>query len=82
MKIAIGPESPGKRAVAIRFVPKDARAKISPAVSATEFSAKANALFYARTERVLYVGLGERAKITAIAFRAAATFRSNRSRIP
>jgi leucyl aminopeptidase len=71
MKIALGSEKPGKRDVAVRFVPKDARAKINPPVSETEFSARANSLFYARAERTLYVGLGERAKLTAATFRSA-----------
>ena len=72
MKTSIGSDSPAKRAVSIRFIPKDGRAKIVPPVSEAEFSAKANALFYARHERVLYVGLGERAKIAPPTFRAAA----------
>ena len=63
MKISVGPEAPPKRAIHIRFVPKDARGKITPAVAETEFSGKANALFYARQERVLYVGVGARAKM-------------------
>lgn len=72
MKISVGPEVAAKRAITVRFVPKDAREKITPAVTEAEFSGKANAFFYARTERVLYVGLGVRAKIDAAAFRSAA----------
>ena len=72
MKISTGPDSPAKRAVTIRFIPRDGRAKIAPPVADAEFSAKANALFYARHERVLYVGLGERAKMAAATFRSAA----------
>jgi leucyl aminopeptidase len=72
VKISVGSEAPAKRAVGIRFVPKDGRGKISPAVGEEEFSGKANALFYARHERLLHVGLGSRAKIDAATFRSAA----------
>ncbi|EDY16993.1 Leucyl aminopeptidase [Chthoniobacter flavus Ellin428] len=72
MKISVGPEAPAKRAITVRFVPKDARGKITPPVTEAEFSGKANALFYARNERVLCVGLGQRAKIDAATFRSAA----------
>jgi leucyl aminopeptidase len=72
MKISVGPEAAPKRAITVRFVPKDARGKITPAVTETEFSGKANACFYARAERVLHVGLGVRAKIDAATFRSAA----------
>jgi leucyl aminopeptidase len=72
VKISVGPEAPGKRAITVRFVPKDARGKITPPVTEAEFSGKANALFYARHERVLCVGLGQRAKIDAATFRSAA----------
>ena len=72
MKISVGPEAPAKRAITVRFVPKDARGKIAPPVPEAEFSGKANALFYARNERTLYVGLGVRAKIDAATFRSAA----------
>jgi leucyl aminopeptidase len=72
VKISVGPEAPSKRAIAIRFVPQDACGQITPPVTETEFSGKANAIFYARHERVLHVGLGVRAKIDAAVFRAAA----------
>lgn len=72
MKISVGAEAPAKRAITIRFVPKDARGKVAPPVTEAEFSGKANALFYARNERVLHVGLGMRSKIDAAAFRSAA----------
>ena len=72
MKISVGPEAAAKRAITVRFVPKDARGKITPAVTETEFSGKANALFYARHERVLHVGLGVRAKLDSAVFRSAA----------
>ncbi|MDR3405991.1 MAG: leucyl aminopeptidase [Chthoniobacter sp.] len=72
MKISVGPEAPARRAITVRFVPKDARGKITPSVAEAEFSGKANALFYARHERVLHVGLGVRAKLDATVFRSAA----------
>jgi len=72
MKISIGPDSPAKRAVSVRFVTKDRRARIAPPVADAEFSAKANALFYVRQDRVLYVGLGEGGKVTTATFRSAA----------
>ncbi|HSI15257.1 MAG TPA: leucyl aminopeptidase [Chthoniobacter sp.] len=72
MKISVGPEVAPKRAVTVRFVPKDARGKITPAVPEAEFSGKANAFFYVRQERVLYVGLGLRASMDAATFRSAA----------
>jgi leucyl aminopeptidase len=71
MKIAIASDKPGKRDIAVRFIPKDARARITPPVAEAEFSARANGLFYARAERTLYVGLGERAKLTTATFRSA-----------
>jgi leucyl aminopeptidase len=72
MKISVGSDSVPKRAVTVRFVPKDARGKITPAVGESEFSGKRNSLFYARAERVFYVGLGERSSIDNAIFRAAA----------
>ncbi|MEI9895652.1 MAG: hypothetical protein WDN28_17635 [Chthoniobacter sp.] len=72
MKITVGSEAPARRAVTVRFVPQDAQGKVIPAVSEAEFSGKENALFYARHERVLHVGLGARAKIDSAIFRSAA----------
>jgi leucyl aminopeptidase len=72
MKISIGSQAPAKGAVTVRFVPQDARVKISPAVSETEFSGKRNALYYTREKGVLHVGLGERSKIDSATFRSAA----------
>ncbi len=71
MKLTYGPDA-GKKTVTVRFVPKDAREKISPAVSEAEFSGRASALLYARHDATLHVGLGERAKIDAATFRRAA----------
>ncbi len=72
MKITFGPEAPAKRAVTIRFVPKDARAKITPPVADAEFPGKAGSVLYARHDRTLLAGLGERARINAQTFRTAA----------
>ncbi len=72
MKITYGPDAPAKRAVNVRFVPKDARAKIAPPVSEAEFSGKVGAVLYSRHDRTLIAGLGERAKIDAHTFRTAA----------
>jgi leucyl aminopeptidase len=72
MKISVGSDSVSKRAVMVCFVPKDARGKIDPPVGESEFSGKRNSLFYARAERVLYVGLGERSGIDNAVFRTAA----------
>jgi leucyl aminopeptidase len=72
MKISVGSDPISKRAVTVRFVPQDARGRIVPAVGEAEFSGKRNALFYARSERVLYVGLGEREAIDSGSLRSAA----------
>ncbi len=73
MKITFASEAaPAKDAAVIRFVPRDQRAKLKPAVSEEEFSGKANALLYSRDTGTLCVGLGERAKIDAHTLRSAA----------
>jgi leucyl aminopeptidase len=73
MKISFGADAgSAKKAVAVRFVPKDQRAKIEPPVSEAEFSGKANSLLYSRHDGLLHVGLGERAKINDDTFRSAA----------
>jgi leucyl aminopeptidase len=71
VKLTYGSEA-AKKGVTVRFVPKDRREKIVPAVSESEFSGKASALLYARHDATLHVGLGERAKIDAHTFRRAA----------
>jgi len=71
VKLTYGSEA-AKKVVTVRFVPKDRREKISPAVSESEFSGKASALLYARHDATLHVGLGERAKIDPHTFRSAA----------
>ena len=73
MKITFASEAaPAKDSAVIRFVPRDQRAKLRPAVSEEEFSGKANALLYSRDTGTLCVGLGERAKIDAHTLRSAA----------
>ncbi len=73
MKIVFASEAaPIKNWAVVCFVPRDQCAKLKPPVSEEEFSGKANALLYSRTDGVLYVGLGERAKINAQTLRSAA----------
>lgn len=56
----------------VQFLTKDQRAKLDPPVPESEFSGAANALLYFRNEGILYVGLGERAKIDGATLRNAA----------
>jgi len=73
VKVAFASEAaPTKDSAVVRFVPRDQRAKLTPAVSEEEFSGKANALLYSRHDGTLCVGLGERAKINAQTLRSAA----------
>lgn len=58
--------------LAVRFVPRDQRAKLQPAISEAEFSGKSNSLLHLRESGVLLVGLGERAAINVRTFRNAA----------
>jgi len=71
VKLTYGSDA-AKKAVTVRFVPRDQRAKIVPPVAESEFSGSVGALLYARGDGLLQVGLGERAKIDAAAFRSAA----------
>jgi leucyl aminopeptidase len=71
VKLTYGSE-PAKKAVTVRFVPRDRREKITPPVSEAEFSGRAGALLYSRHDGVLHVGLGERARINAETFRSSA----------
>ncbi len=56
----------------VRFVLRDQRKKLLPGLSEQEFSGRANATLHLVTERVLYVGLGERAKLNGSVVRIAA----------
>lgn len=73
MKLSFLSSDPSKKsAVTVRFLPKDARARLLHPVSPSEFSGDANSLLYFREDGVLHVGLGERAKMDAHTFRRAA----------
>jgi leucyl aminopeptidase len=61
-----------KKSITVRFLPKDARARLAQPVSTAEFSGDANSLLYSREDGILHVGLGERAKIDGQTFRSAA----------
>ncbi len=63
---------PGAEWTQVRFVLRDQRVKLLPALGEQEFSGRANALLHLVTERILYVGLGERAKLSAHVLRIAA----------
>ena len=72
MKLTFTTAAADQKSITVRFVPKDARAKLTRAVTATEFSGEPNSLLYFREDAVLHVGLGERAKISPHTFRSAA----------
>jgi len=56
----------------VRFVPRDRRERFAPGVSEEEFSGRANSILHLREEKVVCVGLGERAKLSAQVARSAA----------
>ena len=57
MKITFASEAAlAKDSAVIRFVPRDQRAKLKPAVSEEEFSGKANALLYSRDTATTVAG--------------------------
>lgn len=60
-----------KSLVTIRFLPKDARARLLSPATAAEFTGDAGSLLYLREAGVLHVGLGERAKFDSQTFRSA-----------
>ena len=72
MKIGFGTASAGKGVTTIRFIPRDQRLKIVPAVAEAEFSGAHLALLHHRERGQLFVGLGERAKLDAHTLRSAA----------
>jgi leucyl aminopeptidase len=72
MKITIEARPAKGEAVTIRFVLQDQRGKLPKPLPEAEFSGKANSLLHLRHEKVLYVGLGERAKLDANRLRTAA----------
>ncbi len=72
MKIDFGTAAAVKGVTTVRFIPRDQRLKIVPAVSEAEFSGARMALLHHREQGQLFVGLGERAKLDAHALRSAA----------
>ncbi|HEY2342151.1 MAG TPA: M17 family peptidase N-terminal domain-containing protein, partial [Chthoniobacteraceae bacterium] len=72
MKITIEARPAKGESVTIRFVLQDQRGKLPKPLPEEEFSGKANSLLHLRHEKVLYVGLGERAKLDANRLRTAA----------
>lgn len=56
----------------VRFVLREERAKLLPRVPEAEFSAKPGALLHQTHAGLLYVGLGDREKVTAETLRSAA----------
>lgn len=72
MKITVETRPAGKAELTVRFLPKDQRSKIEPAVTEGEFSGNTGALLHLLREGVLYVGLGDRAQLDAAKFRTAA----------
>ena len=71
MKIGFDTASAGKGVTTIRFIPRDQRLKIVPAVAEAEFSGAHLSLLHHRERGQLFVGLGERAKLDAHALRSA-----------
>jgi leucyl aminopeptidase len=72
MKLTFTSSDAPKKSITIRFLPKDARARLTRPVAVAEFPGDAGSLLYFREDRVLHVGLGERAQIDGEAFRRAA----------
>jgi leucyl aminopeptidase len=74
MKLLIDskPAKPTANVTRVRFVLRDQRVKLLPGVSEKEFSGQAGALLHHSHESILYVGLGERAKVKAEILRTAA----------
>jgi len=72
MKLTIEARPPKGDVVTIRFALQDQRGKLTPTVPEAEFSGKANALLFLRHEKVMVVGLGERAKLDPARLRNAA----------
>ncbi len=71
MKLTFSSSAAPKKSITVRFLPKDARARLLRPASTTEFSGEPGSLLYCREDAVLHVGLGERARLDAGAFRRA-----------
>jgi len=72
MKLTISSGDATKKSIIVRFIPKDARARLVRPATTAEFSGEPNSLLYCREDAVLHVGIGERAKIDGQTFRSAA----------
>jgi leucyl aminopeptidase len=72
VKLVFETASPKAAATQVRFVLREEREKTLPGVSEREFSAKPNALLRHPHEDALYIGLGERGKVSAGTLRSAA----------
>ncbi len=72
MKIIFDSKPAGLEELTVHFLLKEERGAIMPSVSEGEFSGQSGALLHLNREGLLYVGLGERAKVDAAKFRTAA----------
>jgi len=72
VKIAVEHGARGQAEITVHFLPKDQRTRIAPPVTEGEFSGDAGAVLHLVREGVLYLGLGERARLDAQRFRSAA----------
>ena len=71
MQIRYAAALPADSEIVVELLTKEDREQTAVAVPVAEFSGAANALLMLHTERRLYVGLGEAAKVTAQTVRAA-----------
>ncbi|MEI6714026.1 MAG: leucyl aminopeptidase [Verrucomicrobiota bacterium] len=71
MKVRVASEIPSGEWVVVRLIPKDQRSKLSPPPTDAEFSGATGSLLNERSERTLYVGLGDRSRLDATAVRSA-----------
>ncbi len=72
MKLTFETRPAKSNVLSIRFVATDRRGEIMPRVPDQEFAAGPNSLLYLREQESLYVGLGERERITTRTLRSAA----------
>ena len=72
MQLRFDHTAPADAEVTVHFLPKENRDQTAVPVPAAEFSGAANSLLLLHAERLLYVGLGESAKVTGDTLRRAA----------
>ena len=72
MKVKVTSDTPAGGYFTVRLVLKDQRAKLTPPPSDGEFSGCVGAVLNDRTKRIMHVGLGDRAHLSAKAVRSAA----------